>query len=82
MEKMVHIFQVKCTHCGSEFEHIFRARDVFKPHIFNSIDFKCPSCGKSGFDLTKALGKFTLQEWQKEHPDLDMNNLPDYSYVE
>lgn len=82
MEKKVHIYQVKCNKCGTEFEHIFRASDLFRPHMFTSVDFKCPSCGQTGLDQTKSIGKLTLQEWQQEHPELDINNLPDYSYVE
>lgn len=82
MEKMVHVWQIRCSDCGQEFEHIFRARDILRPHMLTSLVFKCPSCGKNSFDPVKPMGKFTLQQWQSEHPDLDINNLPDYSYIE
>lgn len=80
MEKKVHIWLVKCKFCGYEFKHIFTARDILRPHIFNDLDFTCPQCGRTGYDPVRSLGKQTLQEWQNEHPDLDIKQLPDYDY--
>lgn len=82
MEKFVHIWQIKCRDCGNVFDHIFRARDILRPHIFTLLSFKCPKCGASAFDPVKSLGKLTLEDWKAQHPDLDLESLPDYSYEE
>ncbi|MHB1439832.1 MAG: FmdB family zinc ribbon protein [Cuniculiplasma sp.] len=82
MEKYVHIWIVKCANCGNNFEHIFRARDILKPHIFNELLFKCPSCGARKFDLVKPLKKEQEDQWKEEHPNLRLEDLPDYSYVD
>ncbi len=82
MEKKVHIWSIKCVSCGTVFEHVFRYTDILRPHIFNDISFKCPQCGATHMDPVKPLGKETLEDWQKQHPDLNLNDLPDYSYVE
>lgn len=82
MEKMVHVWKIKCRSCGAEFEHVFRARDVFKPHIFNSLELRCPKCGSVNFDPVTPSGKETLENWKMQHPDLNLDSLPDYSYME
>lgn len=82
MEKKVHIWQVKCRHCGTTFEHVFRAEDILRPHFFNELVLKCPVCGASSFDPVHPIGKLTLEEWQLEHPGMDINRLPDHSYAE
>ncbi len=81
-EKKIHLWEVKCKFCGKTFEHVFKARDIFRPHMFNSVSFTCPGCGKSGFDVVKWGKKMTFSEWQNEHPELNIDNLPDYSYIE
>lgn len=43
-------YVVKCRACGAEFEHDLTWTDVFRPHIFNELTFKCPKCGKTEFD--------------------------------
>lgn len=82
MEKKVHIWKVSCKKCGTEFEHVFRAEDILRPHIFNELMMRCPKCGSTAFDPVAPLGKQTLEEWQNEHPGVDINSLPDHSYPE
>lgn len=82
MEKKVHIWEVECKKCGHTFQHIFVASDVFKMHVFNELEMKCPSCGKEGLDVIHILGKETLEAWQAEHPGLSIKDLPDHSYLE
>ncbi len=82
MEKKVHIVKVKCKYCGAEFDHIFRAGDLLRPHVFNQLRFTCIKCGKTGFDYVKKVGKMSLTEWQSQHPELNIEDLPDYSYIE
>ncbi|MCL5787982.1 MAG: hypothetical protein M1581_05165 [Candidatus Thermoplasmatota archaeon] len=82
MAKMVHIWEVKCKYCGTQFEHIFRADDILRPHIFNDLRFKCIKCGKVGYDPVRSIGKMTLDEWQEKHPELNLEDLPDYSYID
>ena len=82
MEKKVHKWKIKCKNCGIEFEHIFVATDLFKPHIFNKLTMTCPSCGSTNFDPIHLDGKESLEEWQAAHPDLNIKNLPDHSYLE
>lgn len=82
MEKMVHIWKIRCTACQAEFEHIFRARDILRPHIFMNLDFTCPKCGAMKFDPVSPIGKESLEEWKIKHPDLDIEKLPDYSYLD
>lgn len=82
MEKKVHIWKVKCKNCGETFDHIFVASDILKPHIFNELSMKCPKCGMVKFDPVSPSGKMTLQEWQTEHPDMNLSDLPDHSYVD
>ena len=82
MEKMVHIWKVHCNKCGADFEHVFRARDILKPHIFNELTMKCPKCGNTSFDTVVPVSKMTLSQWELQHPELKLEDLPDYSYVE
>lgn len=82
MEKKVHIWKVQCKSCGAEFEHIFVATDLFKPHIFNELSMKCPQCGSVKFDPIHMAGKEPLEQWQNEHPDMKISDLPDHSYLE
>ncbi len=82
MEKKVHKWKIKCKNCGIEFEHIFVATDLFKPHIFNKLTMTCPSCGSTNFDPIRLDGKESLEEWQAAHPDLNIKSLPDHSYLE
>ncbi len=77
-----HFLHSLCRKCHKEFEHIFRARDLLRPHIFNELAFKCPDCGATEFDPISPKGKYTLEEWKQMHPDLDLESLPDYSYPE
>ena len=53
---MVHIWEVKCKYCGTQFEHIFRAGDILRPHVFNDLRFKCIKCGKVGYDPVRSIG--------------------------
>ncbi len=78
MTKMVHIWEVHCSSCGNNFKHEFRATDILRPHIFASLYFKCPSCGAGSFDKVTPIGKLTLDDWQKEHPDMGVGDLPEY----
>ena len=82
MTKMVHIWEVKCKYCCTQFEHVFRASDILRPHIFNDLRFKCIKCDKVGYDPVRSIGKMTPEEWQEKHPELKLEDLPDYSYVE
>lgn len=82
MEKKVHVWQVKCKNCGETFEHIFVATDLFKPHIFNELSMKCPKCGSVKFDPVQPLSKEPIEQWKMEHPDLNIADLPDHSYLE
>ncbi|MCL4328325.1 MAG: hypothetical protein M1151_03995 [Candidatus Thermoplasmatota archaeon] len=82
MEKKVHLWEVKCSACNESFQHIFVASDAFKPHIFNKTRMKCPKCGATKYDPVRALGKEPLEKWKNEHPDLNIESLPDHSYVE
>ncbi len=82
MEKKVHKWKILCKNCGTEFEHIFVASDLFKPHIFNELALKCPKCGATKFDPVRLDGKETLEQWQVEHPELNIKDLPDHSYLE
>ncbi|MCL4444458.1 MAG: hypothetical protein AAE986_06215 [Thermoplasmataceae archaeon] len=82
MEKKVHIVRVKCRYCGTEFDHIFKAGDLLRPHFFDELRFTCIKCGKTGFDHVRNVGKMTLDEWQLQHPGLNIEDLPDYSYME
>lgn len=82
MEKKVHLWQVRCKKCGTTFEHVFKAEDILRPHIWNELELKCPKCGSIAFDPVHMLGKETLEQWQTEHPGMDINQLPDHSYVE
>lgn len=82
MEKKVHILEVECNKCGTTFQHIFVATDLFKPHMFNELDMKCPKCGQKGFDVVHLAGKQTLEEWQQSHPGMNIKDLPDHSYLE
>ncbi len=82
MKKVVHVWQVQCKNCGENFDHIFVASDVLKPHIFNLLSMKCPKCGETKFDPIKSLEKLPLEEWKIEHPELDISRLPDHSYIE
>jgi DNA-directed RNA polymerase subunit RPC12/RpoP len=80
MQKYIHIWKVHCSKCGKDFQHIFRARDMLKPHVFNDLLMKCPYCGNTSFDTVSSAGKLTEQEWKEEHPELEIDQLPDYSY--
>lgn len=82
MEKKVHKWKIQCKSCGAEFEHIFVATDLFKPHIFNELALTCPKCGSTKFDPVHLDGKEPLEQWQAEHPDLNVKDLPDHSYLE
>jgi|GEM_PF-6427252 hypothetical protein len=82
MVKKVHIIRVKCRYCGTEFDHILGADDILRTHIVNEFRFTCIKCGKTGFDLVRNIGKMTLDEWQLEHPDLNIEDLPDRSYID
>lgn len=82
MEKKVHIWKVRCKSCGEEFEHVFVASDILKPHVFNDMPMECPKCKKTTWDLVQALKKEPLEQWQQEHPDLNIKDLPDHSYLE
>ena len=55
---------------------------MLRPHIFNDLRFKCIKCGKAGYDPVRSIGKMTLEEWQEKHPELKLEDLPDYSYFE
>lgn len=78
MAKMVHVWDVKCSSCGTDFLHEFRASDIFRPHMFADLYFKCPSCGKKGFDHVTPQGKMTLEEWQQKHPDMSVSDIVEY----
>lgn len=82
MQKKVHIWQVQCKNCGEVFEHIFVASDILKPHIFNLLSMKCPKCGDVKFDPVKSLEKITLEEWKIQHPEINISDLPDHSFIE
>lgn len=82
MEKKVHIWKVVCKSCGETFDHIFVATDLFKPHIFNELSMTCPKCHSTKFDPIRPVGKETLEQWQVEHPELKISDLPDHSYLE
>ena len=77
--KKIHIWLVKCTKCGYEFEHIVHASDILRPHMFNELRFKCIKCGKSGFDPVRLLGTYDRDEFIREHPDIDINSIQDFS---
>lgn len=77
--KKIHIWLVKCTKCGYEFEHIFHASDILRPHMFNELRFKCIKCGKSAFDPVRSLGTYDRDEFIREHPDIDINSIQDFS---
>ncbi len=77
--KKIHIWLVKCVKCGYEFEHIFHASDMLRPHIFNDLRFKCIKCGESAFDPIKSLGSFDRDQFIREHPDIDINSIHDFS---
>ena len=77
--KKIHIWLVKCVKCGYEFEHICHASDMLRPHIFNDLRFKCIKCGESAFDPIKSLGSFDRDQFIREHPDIDINSIHDFS---
>lgn len=75
---MVHVWEITCASCGGRFLHEFRASDIFRPHMFLNLYFKCPACGGRGFDKIDPKGKMTLEEWQEKHPDMGVSDLPEY----
>lgn len=82
MQKYVHVWLIKCNACNRDFEHIFKAKDILRPHIFNELLFTCPSCGAKKFDLVKPEKKVTLEEWESEHPETGLKDVPDYSNLD
>ncbi len=78
MTKMVHIWDIHCSSCGNTFQHEFRAMDILRPHVFANLYFKCPSCGKGSFDHITPIGKMDLEEWKGKHPDMGIEDLPEY----
>ena len=38
--------------------------------------------GRAGLHDIRNVGKMTLDEWQLQHPGLNIEDLPDYSYME
>lgn len=82
MPKFVHIWEIKCSSCGNNFLHEFRALDIMRPHVFADLYFKCPECGKSGFDHVKPVGKLSLEEWKEKHPDMGIEDIPEYDAEE
>lgn len=80
MGDYIHVWRIRCKSCNHEFEHIFRGRDVLRPHVFNDVRFSCPICGNKSYDPVESTRKMTLEEWQAMHPDKNMDDLPDSSY--
>ncbi|MGP6220460.1 hypothetical protein [Caldiplasma sukawensis] len=78
-EKYVHIWEIKCKSCGAVFQHMFRARDLLRPHIFNNLLFTCPKCHNQDFDPVRSIGKIPLEKWKEENPDMDSDRLPEYT---
>ena len=78
MGKMVHVWEIRCSSCSNEFLHEFRATDILRPHIFASLYFTCPICGKKGFDQVKPQGKMPEEEWREKHPDMSLSDIPEY----
>ncbi|MDS0256401.1 hypothetical protein ApAK_01715 [Thermoplasmatales archaeon AK] len=58
---------------------MFRASDILRPHIFNNLLFTCPACGAKRFDPVTPLGKFSEDEWMKEHGLNSLKDVPEYS---
>ncbi|MCL4480048.1 MAG: Zn-ribbon domain-containing protein [Candidatus Thermoplasmatota archaeon] len=81
MVKYVHVWRIHCNACNSDFEHVFQARDILRPHIFNELLFTCPSCGAKKFDLVRPEKKETLEQWKADHPETDLKDVPDYSHL-
>ncbi|GGM77914.1 hypothetical protein GCM10007108_15150 [Thermogymnomonas acidicola] len=78
MAKYVHVWEVECNHCHGKFEHVFRASDILRPHVFNELLFQCPLCGSKAFDPVRPLGKYSRDEWVREHGDKAFSDLPEY----
>jgi ribosomal protein S27AE len=78
MKQQVHIWEITCASCGEKFLHEFRAADLLRPHVFASLYFKCPKCGKGTFDHVATVGKMSIEEWEEKHPDGSVHDLPEY----
>ena len=78
MERMVHIWKIRCSSCSNEFLHEFRASDILRPHIFAELYFKCPICGKKAFDQVRPQGKMHEEEWREKHADMSVSDLQDH----
>lgn len=81
MGDYIHVWRIKCKSCDHYFEHIFRAKDLLRPHVFNDVRFSCPVCGNKAFDPVESTRKMTEEEWQAMHPDKNLNDLQDNSYA-
>ena len=44
---------IRCSNCGSRFEHETTWKDILRPHAMDRRLYKCPRCGVSAFDTVE-----------------------------